>query len=160
MAQYKDLTGQRFGKLVVVSMAGKTKYWDRKWLCKCDCGGDALVLGGNLKRGHTTSCGCSRIDAITSHGGCGSRLYTIWSLMIRRCEKEYDGRYHRYGGRGISVCDEWRNSFEVFRDWAMENGYEPTLTIDRINNDGNYEPANCRWATLKDQAQNRGNSHV
>lgn len=89
------------------------------------------------------------------HGGCGTRLYRIWYDMRRRCSYEKSINWHLYGGRGIKVCDEWESDFESFRNWAIENGYSESLTLDRINNDGNYEPSNCRWATADEQNANK-----
>lgn len=130
-----------------------------KILCKCDCGNETIVLKANLVRGHTKSCGCNRsINArklFTKHGQCGTRLYRIWVEMVHRCYLKSDTNYKKYGARGITVCDEWRNDFKSFYDWSMSNGYTDELTIDRIDSDGNYEPTNCRWATYKQQNLNR-----
>lgn len=133
------------------------------WLCKCDCGEERIVNCHNLLRGHSRSCGClqreATVKANKTHGMRSSRIYRTWVHMRDRCYNPNDKRYDRYGGRGIEVCDEWRDSFQSFFEWAMVNGYSDDLTIDRIDVNGNYEPSNCRWVTLKAQASNRSNNH-
>lgn len=166
MAKLKDLTGMTFGHLTVIERdrnhisAGGNK--QVVWKCKCDCGNDTEVTSSNLLSGHTTSCGCmgSRrtigMRSVT-HNKSKDQLYSVWSGIKRRCFNPHEEGYWKYGGRGITVCDEWKYNFPSFYKWAV-NGYAPGLQIERINNDGNYEPSNCRWATPKEQAYNRRNT--
>lgn len=154
-----DLTGQRFGMLTVVSKSGVDKYGISQWQCLCDCGGSSIASISNLRNGNTTSCGCygrrRKSEANRTHGGSGTRLHRIWKAMKVRCYDQNFQFYRHYGGRGITICDEWRNNFEAFRDWALANGYEDALTIDRIDNDKGYSPDNCRWVTMVEQNQNK-----
>lgn len=146
----KDLTGQRYGILTVVSMAGHQG--DAiTWNCLCDCGKTSVVQGKNLQSGATRSCGCQHVK----HQKTGTRLYRIWNGMKSRCSNSTHPGYSHYGGRGITVCDEWKNSSKAFFEWALANGYEDHLTIDRIDVNGNYEPSNCRWVTQRVQCSNK-----
>lgn len=147
-AKPTDLTGRTFGSWTVLSYAGK-----RRWFCRCACGEERSVLGDTLRRGESTKCRPCRNSRPTwiKHGATGTRLYRVWASMKGRVASKDP----RYGGRGIQICNEWKNNFDVFRDWALANGYAPGLSIDRINNDGHYEPGNCRWADIKQQARNK-----
>lgn len=160
---YINLVGERYGKLIVVSLIDDvaSAKVPTRWLCKCDCGNEVVVRGYNLRSGGTKSCGCAQREIAAArcrtHGDAGSRLYIIWQHMKWRCEKETDLAFKYYGGRGVSICEDWR-SYEKFKDWANSSGYQETLTLDRIDVNGNYEPDNCRWITLREQQRNKRNN--
>lgn len=157
------LTGQRFGRLVVTGKAEHDKHGHACWNCICDCGKEIAATSSNLKSGNTKSCGCLHNEKLskrnaetkTTHGMTRTRLHIIWCDMRARCSYEKDKCYHLYGGRGITVCEEWQKSFTAFRDWALENGYSDNLTLDRIDNDKGYSPENCKWSTHAEQRRNQ-----
>lgn len=153
-----DYTGQQFGKLTVIEMLD-IRNKERYVKVMCECGNDREVALRNVRTGKTTSCGCVRKANMSKigkgnlkHGQDGTKLYKLWTTMKGRCQTPTITGYERYGGRGIKVCDEWQ-SFEPFYEWAMNNGYQEGLSIDRIDNDGNYEPSNCQWLTLEDNSR-------
>lgn len=151
-SKIKDLTGQKFNHLTVVKLASRNPIY---WECVCDCGNTTFVRTSNLTRGQVKTCGCAHKRGNPTHGHSNTRLYRIYKKIIRRCYCADEPSYHNYGGRGITVCDEWKNDFMTFYNWALDNGYDESLSIDRINNDGNYEPTNCRWVDSKQQSNNR-----
>jgi len=163
MSNFKDVTGQRFGLLTVIKRVKNDKQGNSKWLCKCDCGNEKIVRLSCLKRSTTPSCGCLTIKNIkkanTKHKLSKTRIYRIWKGMKHRCYCPSSNGYELYGGRGVTVCNEW-NEFTPFYEWAKISGYQENLTIDRIDVNGNYEPSNCKWSTGKEQANNRRNNHI
>lgn len=165
MPRIDDLTGRKFGKLTVIEKA-ESRDGHAVWLCECECGNKKEVRASCLKKGETKSCGCLlgvvMGDRLRTHGiGNENRLYRIWTGIKTRCYNPKHKTYELYGKRGIRMCDEWKKSFIAFRDLAIMNGYSDSLTLDRIDVNGNYEPSNCRWATSKQQNNNkRNNSYI
>lgn len=173
MGKFKDLTGMKFGKLTVLERAedyvqpsGRHRI---QYKCLCDCGNEKVILGDNLSCGYTQSCGCLQkeraSEACKTHGETDTRLYGVWCAMKRRCYQTYDPKYPFYGGRGIVMCDEWRNDYIAFRDWAYAHGYDPNAprgecTLDRIDVNGNYYPDNCRWVDMQTQMNNVRSNHT
>ncbi len=159
--RFQDLSGKRFNHLIAISIAGKNKNRGLIWLCKCDCGNFKEIYASHLKNGNTKGCGCLQKPSVTKHShaihGKETSEYYSWNNMKDRCANPKYAHYKNYGGRGIKVCDRWINSFENF---FKDMGHRPSekYSLDRKNNDGNYDPDNCRWATPKEQALNRRNN--
>lgn len=150
------MIGNKFGRLTVIEECEKrSKNGHKCYKCLCECGNTKIIREDTLKSGASKSCGCS-IGVM--HGLSKTRLYKILNGVKNRCYNENTDNYGYYGGRGIKVCDEWLNDFMSFYNWAMNNGYKEDLTIDRIDPNGNYEPNNCRWVTMKYQANNKKNN--
>lgn len=164
MGRFIDISGQRFGRLTVISHSGTDSHRTALWRCICDCGTEVIVPGTSLRSGNTKSCGCFNRDQVkerfTKHGMTESRLYQIWAGMKARCLNPNAVNYADYGGRGISICSEWLESFDSFQDWALQSGYRDDLTLDRKDNDGAYCPSNCQWVTMKAQSNNRRNARI
>ena len=159
MSKSIDLTGQSFGQWTVLNRnyviaPGDGAYW---W-CRCDCGVINFVHGTNLRNGHSRSCGCLVSDTNRRHGKFGTKIYECWANMKRRCYEISNVRYEIYGGRGITVCERWLEFKGFYED--MGPSYKEGLQIDRIDNDGNYCPENCRWVTRLEQAKNRRNTII
>mgnify|MGYP007003809897 CR=1 FL=1 len=164
MGKRQNLIGEKFGRLEVISEAGRSKQGRRLWKCKCTCGNETILNTNVLISGTTKSCGCLRNEVarerMTTHGISNSRLFSIWSAMKKRCYNKNFFQYNHYGGRGITICPEWLHNFQAFYDWAMANGYRDDLTIERKNNDKGYSPDNCRWATNKEQQNNKRTNRI
>lgn len=158
MSKLFDLTGMRFGRLVVLHRDFECKKDETRWICKCDCGAVKSINGISLKTGRTKSCGCLQAELVSKrcriYEDSDKRLRSIWRGMKERCFRKENISYPLYGGRGITVCEEWAKSFMAFREWALKNGYAENLSIDRTDSNGNYCPENCRWVTAKEQSNN------
>lgn len=151
MSRLIDLTGQKFGKWTVLGRAPNNKDDGAMWHCQCNCGRQAIISRGNLRSG--ASCQCLHCKFV-KHGFSRTKLYRVLQGMIQRCENPNSRQYKYYGGRGIKVCSEWKRDFNIFRVWAINHGYKHYLAIDRIDNNGNYEPGNCRFITMAMQNRN------
>lgn len=157
-----DITGQRFGRLVVLGQAPAGPNGRTRWRCSCDCGAEVVVGSAyHLKSGNTRSCGCLHKDSARErhllHGGKGTRLYNIWKNARQRCRNPKSPDFYLYGARGVRFSTEW-DDFSAFRDWALSHGYTDELTLDRIDPDSDYSPENCRWATWLEQRHNQRRS--
>ena len=163
MPKIIDLTGKQFGRLTVKKESGRDKWGNKMYLCLCSCGNEKVVAGRNLVTGTTSSCGCKAKENYIFHGlsylnDKTKRLYNVWWNMKERCYNKNSISYKYYGGRGIKVYSTWREDFITFYLWAVTNGYKEGLQLDRIDNDGNYYPGNCKFSTREEQARNRQNS--
>ena len=166
MNRFNDLTGMKFDRLTVIEQAGRTNDRHILWKCRCDCGNTTNVSSRDLKTGHTRSCGCLQKETVGNarlkHGDRDARLYSVWKTMKKRCENENCKSFKWYGAKGVAVCTEWHD-YTTFKKWAIQNGYDENAeygqcTIDRIDPHGDYEPNNCRWVSMAEQAKNKRKS--
>ena len=152
-----DITGKKFGRLTVIERSENNKYGDAMWLCRCDCGAFRKTVGSALRNGHTQSCGCLHKEKVanmnTVHNESNTPLYKRWHAIKQRCENPSNPSYKDYGGRGIKICDEWL-TYEGFKEWALNNGYKKSLTIERLDVNGDYTPSNCIFASRAVQNRN------
>ena len=157
----KDLTGMKFGKWTVLKFSHKNKYYSPHWLCRCECKIEKIVRGAELKNGSSTQCkGCACKNKFLKHGLREHPLYKVWAGMKTRCYNPNRIQYKNWGGRGIAVCDEWKDNPKAFYDWSIANGWKKGLEIDRINNEGNYEPNNCRFIPSQINNQNKSDTKL
>ena len=161
MPRIIDMRGLKFGRLEVIEEVGRDNAGNKTWLCRCDCGNEKVISGGNIRAGHSLSCGCFRLEQArkktTRHGMRHTRVYNVWLCLIQRCTNPLNPAYGNYGGRGIQVCDKWRD----FPSFYADMGDVPEgMQIDRIDVNGNYEPGNCRWLNKKGQARNKRTTRI
>lgn len=158
--KFKNLVGQKFGRLLVIERATSEKGHTR-WLCRCDCGKECIVYGSSLKSNNTRSCGCYKVEnakkLYSTVRQNDKKLYSVWNGIKQRCLNKNSKSYHNYGGRGIKIDEKWADNYESFYNWAISSGYKKGLEIDRIDNNGDYCESNCRFVNKETQANNKRN---